>query len=268
MDHAVEMPRLQELGRDLLHVSRWHVAVSIVRPAVCFALFWALSYNRQYLAAVVAVAALMFFTYTSTSHDLVHRTLHLPPWINEPLLAVFEGIALRSGHAFRITHLYHHRHFPEAGDIEAARASRGFWPALLCGPGHQIRMFAWAWKRGASVERRWMFSEAVWVLSVETLAILNTSRFPQLALYCVLVILGSWLYPLATVWWPHRADGNTVLTQTRGFRGRLIPAIFFQHTYHLEHHLYPGVSSHHWAQLARRLEPHLAKAGVALVRIP
>ena len=38
-------------------------------------------------------------------------------------------------------------------------------------------------------------------------------------------------------------------------------------TYHLEHHLYPQVPSHHLAALARRLDPLLAGAGVRPRRV-
>ena len=34
------------------------------------------------------------------------------------------------------------------------------------------------------------------------------------------------------------------------------------HLYHLEHHLFPAVPHTNWPRLAKRLDPHLAKAGV------
>ncbi len=85
----------------------------------------------------------MFFTYTSASHDLVHRALHFPPLLNEFLLSALEAICLRSGHAFRLTHLQHHKRFPHDDDVEGAEAAKGFWNALACGPSHQIRLFFW-----------------------------------------------------------------------------------------------------------------------------
>lgn len=262
------LPRLSELGRDLLTVSRRDVAVSLIRPLFCFGLFWVCALSGHWMPAVLAVGGLMFFTYTSTSHDLVHRTLHLPERINDVLLALLEALTLRSGHAFRLTHLQHHKYFPQPEDVEGARAAGGFWAALRCGPGHQFRLFHWAWRKGNPVERRWMAAEAAIILLLLTSAVFWSRQIPALAVYVVLVVLGSWLYPLATVWWPHRAEGRTVCEQTRCFRGRFIPAIFFQHTYHLEHHLYPGVSSHRWAELARRLEPHLRQAGVEIIQLP
>jgi hypothetical protein len=47
----------------------------------------------------------------------------------------------------------------------------------------------------------------------------------------------------------------------------LTPALFLELTYHLEHHLYPQVPSHHLAQLARRLDPYFAHAGVRPRRV-
>ncbi len=262
------LPSLRELGKDLLIVTPWHVALSLLRPIFCFALFWPLAVTHHYVLAAIAAAGLLFFTYTSTSHDLVHRTLHLPHVANELLLFALEAITLRSGHAFRITHLQHHRHFPDADDIEGAEAAKGLWSALASGPLHQIRLFIWAWRQGAAAERRWMLAEAACIMTVLIATALLWRQLPALPVYVAFVILGSWIYPFATVWLPHRASGKTPLEQTRAFRGRLVPLLFFEHTYHLEHHLYPGVSSHRWAELARRLEPHFQEAGVEVVRLP
>lgn len=77
-----------------------------------------------------------------------------------------------------------------------------------------------------------------------------------------MMIVGSWVYPLLTVHLPHRHYGDTPLTQTRTLRGRVIPALFLELTYHLEHHLYPQVPSHNLPRLAQRLDPVLAEAGV------
>lgn len=43
--------------------------------------------------------------------------------------------------------------------------------------------------------------------------------------------------------------------------------MFLELTYHLEHHLYPQVPSHHLAALARRLDGYLAANGVRPVRV-
>ena len=82
-----------------------------------------------------------------------------------------------------------------------------------------------------------------------------------------LAIVGSWVYPLLTVYLPHHDYGDTPLTQTSSLRGRIIPALFLELTYHLEHHLYPGVPSHHLPELSRRLTPLFQSAGVQPRRV-
>jgi hypothetical protein len=57
-------------------------------------------------------------------------------------------------------------------------------------------------------------------------------------------------------------------TQTSTLRGHVVPALFLELTYHLEHHLDPAVPSHHLAELARRLDPLLRAAGVRPRRVP
>src|SRR5215212_5018021 len=119
-DTMPAIPSLDELGRDLLSVSRWHVAASLIAPFVFVALFFVLAAGGQWIAAAICPVMLSFLTYGSISHDLVHRNLALPKWLNEVLLTSIELIALRSGHAYRVVHLNHHAHFPAAGDLEGA----------------------------------------------------------------------------------------------------------------------------------------------------
>lgn len=91
---------------------------------------------------------------------------------------------------------------------------------------------------------------------------------PGLLVYAVLVVVGSWVYPLLTVHLPHHGYGDTPLTQTGTLRGRIIPVLFLELTYHLEHHLYPAVPSHHLAELSRRLTPTFEAHGVKPTRVP
>ena len=82
----------------------------------------------------------------------------------------------------------------------------------------------------------------------------------------MLVIVGSWTYPLTTVYLPHDATAADALRQTKTLRGRFAPRLLLELSYHLEHHLYPAVPSHHYAELSRRLEPYLEAHGVEPVR--
>ena len=85
--------------------------------------------------------------------------------------------------------------------------------------------------------------------------------------YVGLVYCGTWIVPLATSYIPHLPKGETVLFQTRRFRGLAARLIALEHLYHLEHHLYPAVPHHNWPELARRLDPILDALGVPIVRL-
>src|SRR5689334_24385735 len=61
-----------------------------------------------------------------------------------------------------------------------------------------------------------------------------------------------------------RPPSSTLFPYTTLFRS----AVFLELTYHLEHHLYPQVPSHHLPELARRLDPYFARAGVKPVAVP
>lgn len=263
-----QLPTLESLGRDLLAVSRFQRYWSIGRPLACVGAYFGFAMLGYWGPAVLSVAGLMFVTYVSTSHDLLHRTLGFSKRTNEVLLALVEMLVLRSGHAFRITHLQHHRSFPEQEDVEGAVARLAWWQALVAGVGSQTRLFLWAWRRARPRDKRWMFWEGAWALVVGAAAIIWLPWTPVLMIYVLLVVTSSWLYPLATVWMPHRYRGEGPLQQTHAVRGRLIPELFLQHTYHLEHHLYPSVPSHNWPKLARRLDPYLRACGVEPVIVP
>jgi beta-carotene hydroxylase len=263
-----ELPTLEILGKDLLRVTPFQRFWSIFRPVACVAAYFAFASQGWWVPAVLAVAGLMFITYVSTSHDLLHRTLGFSKTTNELLLALIEMLVLRSGHAFRLTHLQHHRHFPADDDVEGLVARLPWWKALFSGIGNQSRLFAWAWEHAKAADRGWMLLEAGWAGSVVLAGILLLPVTNILLVYVLLIVTSSWLYPLATVWIPHRAEGKDELAQTHAVRGRLVPELLLQHTYHLEHHLYPAVPSYHWHELARRLDPYLRAHGVQPVQTP
>jgi beta-carotene hydroxylase len=210
---------------------------------------------------------LTFFTYASTSHDLVHRTLGLPPWLNDAMLALIEALALRSGHGYRLWHLHHHRNFPREDDVEGSPARMPWWRALLEGPLYLPRLHVWALHRASASLRPWIVAEMLAAAGIVAAAWIRLPRDPVLAIYVALVVAGTWIFPFALVMIPHDARAKGPLFQTRAFRGRLVPMALLHHTYHLEHHLYPAVPAHNWRRLALRLDPHLRAAGVKPIHL-
>ena len=260
------LPTLSELGRDLLHVSRLAVFISLIFPFILTLGFFSFSLLGWCLMALLCPVLLSFFTYASISHDLVHRTLGLPKNLNEDLLCAIELLALRSGHAYRASHFHHHAKFPAEDDLEGAASGMPFLRALLDGFTLQFRIWLHA-MRMSKTDRLWIRWEgaAILVLLSLSLAAIPWTILP--AIYGGLVIAGSWIYPFMTSWVPHDAGGTSELTQTRLFRGQVVRFLAIEHLYHLEHHLYPQVPHHRWPDLAKRLDPHFQKLGLHAIKI-
>jgi beta-carotene hydroxylase len=267
--HDDPLPDLDTLGRDLLATSWARRTFVLAAPFVSAALFVAGAYFGHPFVAVVATGLVTFFTYGTGSHDLVHRSLGLPRGINEVFLSVIELLALRSGHAYRLAHLHHHRHLSDPTDLEGAAAhAPSWWRAVLAGPAYMPSLLVWAWRHGKRRDRRWIAIESLVIVAFFGAAVTTFRTTPAVAGYAVLVTMGAWAFPLLLVYIQHDPSGRTPLSATRAYRGRVLPALLLEHTYHLEHHLYPAVPGHRWRELSRRLDPYLKKAGVSVIRIP
>jgi beta-carotene hydroxylase len=255
------LPSLADLGLDLLRINPFQRITTLLAPFACVAAYLAFAWLRLWPLAVLALVYLSFVTYGSISHDLVHRTLGLSRRSNEFFLTVIELLALRSGHAYRLAHLHHHARFPHDDDIEGAAAKMSFVRTILEGVVFQPRMMIWALARHRRSEPV-VVVEAVGVIVLLALCVATIRLTPIFAVYAALMIMGSWIIPLITSYLPHNADGETALSQTRLFRGRVASLIALEHLYHLEHHLYPAVPHHTWPRLARRPDPYFEAAGV------
>jgi beta-carotene hydroxylase len=257
-------PSLRDLGLDLLDVTSLERWSALALPFACAAGFLAFGWLAWWPLALACAVAQSFFTYASVSHDLVHRTLRLPPRVNETLLCLIELICFRSGHAFRVTHLHHHARFPAADDLEGRAARIRWWRALLDGLVAQPRQWRWALDHTRGRERRWIIAEGMLVIALLVACLAAWPYSPAPAAYALVIIAGSWVYPFMTSFMPHDAGGADVLSQTRLFRGRVISV---EHLYHLEHHLYPQVPHQRWPELARRLDPYFAQMGLRPIRL-
>ncbi|RYD36919.1 MAG: hypothetical protein EOP86_04730 [Verrucomicrobiaceae bacterium] len=141
----MKKPSLDSLGLDLLETTVGERVWSLGLPFLTCAGFFAAAAAGWWELALGCAVLQSYFTYASVSHDLAHRTLRLPRWLNGILLSLIEGMSFRSGHAFRVTHLEHHRHFPDAEkDPEGAVAGMPWWRALLEGLIAQPRWWFWA----------------------------------------------------------------------------------------------------------------------------
>ncbi len=260
------LPALRELGSDLIQISSLRKLAGLALPFLCCAAYFVFAAMGWWALAVVAVIALSFFSYGSTSHDLVHGNLGLSRRMNDFVLCVIELLALRSGHAYRAAHLHHHARFPHTDDVESTAARKSWLGALAEGPTFQIRIWLWA-LRNARGDRAWMIGEGGVCIVLASLAAALAPIAPVFLVYAALMILGSWPIPLLTAYVPHDPHGRDELSQTRAFRGVVASVLALEHLYHLEHHLCPAVPHQNWPKLARRLDPYLEKAGVKPVKM-
>jgi len=260
-----EQPTLHELGTDLIGTSARQRRVALARPFLGVALFAAAAWAGWWWATPLIMFGI-FVAIVTVTHDTVHRCLGLGRRGTDWALFALGLVLLESGHAYQLTHLQHHRTFPSEDDPEGYPANLSFLGAVLYGPVFLVRLWWWALRRGQGA-RGWLLAEAGAPLLVLGTGIGLWSVAPGILVYAVMAIVGSWVYPLLTVYLPHHDYGETPLTQTRTLRGRVVPAMFLELTYHLEHHLYPQVPSHRLAELAHRLDPFLNRAGVRPRRV-
>jgi beta-carotene hydroxylase len=259
----IDLPRLDMLGADLLVTTAWQRWIALIRPLVGVGLFVLAAYFDLWMLTPVVVF-LIFVAVVTVTHDVVHGTLGLSKRQTEWALFLMGAVLMESGHAYRTTHRQHHTTFPGEDDPEGYPAKMSMLGAVLYGPIFLARLWWWSFgrNRGRRDQQAWLVVEGVLPILVVVSGILLWNRTPYVLVYAVLAIIGSWVYPLLTVYLPHKDFGDTPLTQTHTLRGHVIPAIFLELTYHLEHHLYPQVPSHHLAELARRLDPYFEQAGV------
>src|SRR5437762_1814780 len=146
--------------------------------------------------------ALTFVSYGSSSHDLVHHTLPIPRWLSSCLLFAMEMLCLRSGRAYKVTHVHHHRSFPNNDDVEASAAGTNLRTTMLQGTFQQFRLWGWVWQHHPK-DRLVLAVEAAWFLAflAGSVCLLPTTPIPLV--YAILVIGGSWTIPLITVYIPH-----------------------------------------------------------------
>lgn len=256
------MPQLGSFDEDLLTVSAWQRIALAVLPLLTLAAFGALYAHGLYL--LLPLAMLMHFVFTvAYLHDVAHGSAGLDARATHAALFVVGVLVLQSGHSFRYTHLHHHAHCLEDDDLEGAPARASLLGALLAGPLYLPRLWRESLhKIRAARDRRALAAELASSLALVLLALWLTRWSYGPLVYAGMAWIGGWFYPLATAFLPHYKPGSAPLEQARTMRGAIMPALFMNLTYHLEHHLYPQVPTLNLRRLARRLDPYFAARGL------
>lgn len=260
------IPSLTELGQDLLETNVWQRWQPMPMPFL-YAAGFMVSWHWQHPMLAVLCLILCFSATSTSTHDVLHGSLGLSRRQTEWCLFFLGLSVLESGHAYRATHLFHHKVFPAHGDPEGEAAHWPLWKVLASGPTFLPRLWLWAYRERPS-ERTWLLLEAFILpggLLIGYLALPFTSSILGFA---VTVALAGWWYPVFAVWLPHRNFGETPEFQAWTTRGRILPRLFRPLAFHLEHHLYPKVPSHNLPKLSRRLDALLRGMGVEPIQVP
>jgi beta-carotene hydroxylase len=199
----------------------------------------------------------------------MHNSLGLRRRTNSLLLGLLSLLMLDSGHALQATHAAHHRQFPGPSDPEAYMATWTVWRVLLEGPRYRYRLWAWAWRSPATHRATLLveFAAHSAIVSGAAAAALHGSH-RALSVFVAVALVGSWLFPVISVTAVHDADGLTAYQQSKTMRGRIVPASMLGMGYHLEHHLWPMIPSHHLAETARRTQQILEAQNARIVHVP
>ena len=256
-----DLPTLEALDGALRGASRVQRVVTALLPFVTLALFAGAFIVRWYWLLPLIVLAHFVFT-VAYLHDVAHGSAALNGTQTHWALFIVGALMLQSGHAFRYSHLFHHTHCLEDDDMEGAPAHMNLVDVLLCGPGYLPNLWARALCETGPRERRWVVADLAAALLLLGAAALAARWNAGPLLYCAFVYLGGWAYPLATAYLPHYKPGAAPLEQARTMRGLIVPALFMNLTYHLEHHLYPQVPGMNLRRLALRLDPLLTERGL------
>ena len=262
-NNSYEKPTIKSLGEDLLKLSTSKLLVTIFLPFLFFSLYFLFASQGYWVIAILCTMAFSFATYGSTSHDLVHKNLGINRISNEILLTVLEGLALRSGHAYRLSHLHHHNRFPHEDDIEGAASKMTLFRTLLEGVIFQVKIYFWALQNVKNkTQQILIIGEGILVVTFILFSIYMLPVTSVYFVYVCLMIAGSWIIPLVTSYLVHAPFGKDELEQTKLFRGKFYRILSFEHLYHLEHHMYPMVPHKNWVTLAKRLDPYFKKHNI------
>lgn len=256
-------PSIKELGLDLTTLSGFQLLLTLLLPFVFVILYFAFALNNYWIPAVISTMALSFTTYGSTSHDLVHENLKINKTLNAAILSILELLCFRSGHAYKLSHLYHHKRFPHEDDVEGAASRMSLARTLVEGVIFQFKIYFWALSQSKGRKfHALIVAEGIFVLTFIAFSTYSSQYTSVFLVYMLLMIAGSWIIPLVTSYLVHTPHGPNELKQTRLFRGTFFSMVAFNHLFHLEHHLYPMVPHKNWPRLASRLDTYFKNEGI------
>jgi fatty acid desaturase len=207
--------------------------------------------HRAFAALALVTAFLFFLTGLRQVHNAYHYALGLGRWSTDLTMFALSVGMMSAMHAIQATHLNHHRHCLDAGDVEGDAARNTWWRALTGGPAFALRLHRTGWTLAAPRARRWILVEVVALGIVGTAAVLLDSL--PLRAHVVTMIIGQCFTAFFAVWTVHH-DCEPAGRIARTQRGWVKNVVSYDMFHHVEHHLFPAVPTCHLPELSRRLD--------------
>ena len=259
---------MAQVRDERLHTVEWRDLLPLTRGEVVYETLittpWlAGSLAAWYLAdvvhpgfAAVALASAFFFFLTGLRqvHNAYHYALGLGRWPTDLTMAALSIGMMSAMHAIQATHLNHHRHCLDSGDVEGHAARHSWRRAVLGGPVFAVRLHVAGWTLASPRSRRWIVVESA-AIAVTLIAAVLIDWTPLRA-HVATMLVGQCFTAFFAVWTVHH-DCEAIGRIARTQRGWLKNVMSYDMFHHVEHHLFPAVPTCHLPELSRRLD-HVA----------
>jgi fatty acid desaturase len=245
-------PRVRAVEwKDLLVLSRWEITKELLLCFPWLATSLILAHYKLYPFAL-GFSFILFLVGLRVVHNAYHYVLGIPRWATEIVMFALSVTMMSCMHALQNTHLDHHKHCLDDGDVEAASAKMKGWQAIAYGPYFYFMIHKHGIKLAKPWQKRWILAEFVCIVTIAVLG-LFVLNVPLLKYHVLAMLIGQCLTAFFAVWTVHHDCDRTHFI-ARTIRSPLKAFIVFDMFYHLEHHLFPKVPTCHLARLSKRLD--------------
>ncbi|PUA29048.1 MAG: hypothetical protein B0W54_00035 [Cellvibrio sp. 79] len=244
----VEYQRFETV-RELCLPLPWLFAVYLCGQQAAGVAGWA---HWGWLVALGIAVIYVFMLGLRVAHNAFHGTLGLTRSGDHWVMLVVSVMLLGSSHAINYTHMYHHKHCMQKGDVEGELANLPFWQALIKSPIYPIYIHVVAMRDAPLAEKRWIQAELAASLLVHG-ALLLWFESPISIFYGLLMLTANLSAPMVGIWAVHRQSEDSPV-DARSCRSRVMNILTCGMFYHAEHHLFPAVPTCHLGELAKRID--------------
>jgi fatty acid desaturase len=239
--------------KDLKNLSVREMLIENNLTIPFFLISMGLAYQGYYLFAL-PFSAFFFLTGLRQVHNGFHNSLGTNKFLTWLSMYLNSMLMMVSIHAFKFTHMRHHKYCMTEQDHEGRSAGMTWYGAILYGPVHMYLIHQVTLQLGNRSYRRNVIIELLSIAAFVFVAFYFQLHF--LMYHMAVMLIGEFLISFFAVWTVHHDTHDQpefARTQRQGWKN----LITFGMLYHLEHHLFPAVPTIKMPELARRIDQAL-----------